>query len=314
MDRPAGVVDFEPSDLYFPFESRWFDSSVGPVHYIDQGAGRPLLLLHGNPDWSFLYRKIISGIDGRFRCIAPDYPGFGLSAHPPAPYRYTPAEHAAVVGELVERLDLQDAVVMGQDWGGPIGMDIASRMPERFSGLVMGNTWFWPADDIAMRAFSLIMGSAPLQMLIRRRNLFVTTVMKRTLQAKLTDTEFAAMAEHTIIGERIISHIEYLAPIAHVIRSAHERWDGRGYPDCLRAEEIPLGSRILLVCDAYHAMTSDRPYRKALPDDVALDELRRNTGSQFDPRVVDAFFDAWPHFDGGELAAGVVSRARALVN
>jgi HD-GYP domain-containing protein (c-di-GMP phosphodiesterase class II) len=131
---------------------------------------------------------------------------------------------------------------------------------------------------------------------------------------KLTDTEFAAMAEHTIIGERIISHIEYLAPIAHVIRSAHERWDGRGYPDMLHAEEIPLGSRILLVCDAYHAMTSDRPYRRALPDDVALDELRRNTGSQFDPRVVDAFLDAWPDFDGSELAAGVVSRARALVN
>jgi HD-GYP domain-containing protein (c-di-GMP phosphodiesterase class II) len=126
---------------------------------------------------------------------------------------------------------------------------------------------------------------------------------------KLTDTEFAAMAEHTIIGERIISHIEHLAPIAVVIRSAHERWDGRGYPDKLAGEKIPLASRILLVCDAFHAMTSDRPYRKAMPEDVALEELRRNAGAQFDPVVVDAFMDAWPDFEGGEIT--VLSRPRA---
>jgi HD-GYP domain-containing protein (c-di-GMP phosphodiesterase class II) len=131
---------------------------------------------------------------------------------------------------------------------------------------------------------------------------------------RLTDEEFAVMAEHTIIGERIISHIDYLAPIAGIIRSAHERWDGRGYPDKLAAEHIPLESRILLVCDAYHAMTSDRPYRTALSDDLAIEELRRNTGSQFDPLVIEAFLDAWPRFDGSELAAGASSRARALVN
>ena len=87
----------------------------------------------------------------------------------------------SVVGELVERLDLQDAVVMGQDWGGPIGMDVASRLPDRFSGLVMGNTWFWPADDNTTRGFSLAMGSPPMQALIKRRNFFVTTLMKRML-------------------------------------------------------------------------------------------------------------------------------------
>ena len=125
MPRPDGIVDFEPSPEYFPFESRWFDSPVGPVHYIDEGEGRPLLLMHGNPDWSFLYRKIVTGLEGRFRCVVPDYPGFGLSVHPPAPYGYTPGKHAAVVRELVEQLDLQDAVVMCQDWGGPIGMEQA---------------------------------------------------------------------------------------------------------------------------------------------------------------------------------------------
>ena len=119
---------------------------------------------------------------------------------------------------------------------------------------------------------------------------------------KLTDEEFAVMAEHTIIGERIISAIDYLAPIGKAIRAAHERWDGRGYPDRLAGETIPRPSRILFVCDAYHAMTSDRPYRKALPDEAALEELRSNAGRQFDPEVVAAFLEVWPHFEGAAVA------------
>jgi haloalkane dehalogenase len=189
VERPEGIVDFEPDAGLFPFESRWFTSSVGPVHYIDEGSGRPLLLLHGNPDWSFLYRNIVTGLKDRFRCVAMDYPGFGLSIHPDG-YEYTAAEHAAVVQELVEHLDLTDMVVMGQDWGGPIGMDTASRMPDRVGGLVMGNTWFWPADAVMLTSFSRAMGSPPMQSLIIKRNFFVTTLMKRTLKADLTELEF----------------------------------------------------------------------------------------------------------------------------
>ena len=106
---------------------------------------------------------------------------------------------------------------------------------------------------------------------------------------KLTEDEFAVMAEHTVIGERILSSIEYLQPIARIVRSAHERWDGGGYPDRLAGDEIPLPSRIVLACDAFDAMTTDRPYRKAMPDDNALEELRANAGKQFDPAVVEAF-------------------------
>ena len=112
--------------------------------------------------------------------------------------------------------------------------------------------------------------------------------------AGLTREEFETMAQHTIIGERIISRIDYLVPIARIIRSAHERWDGNGYPDGHRGEEIPLASRILLVCDAFDAMTTDRPYRAALPTDEALSELSRHAGTQFDPRVVDVFLAAYP--------------------
>jgi HD-GYP domain-containing protein (c-di-GMP phosphodiesterase class II) len=108
---------------------------------------------------------------------------------------------------------------------------------------------------------------------------------------RLSADEFAVMAEHTIIGERIISPIEHLRPVARIVRSAHERWDGHGYPDQLTAREIPVASRILLVCDAYHAMTSDRPYRGALPLAEAVEELRRNAGTQFDPAVVAVFIE-----------------------
>lgn len=190
MERPDGVVDFVPDPGLYPFESRWFTSSVGPVHYIDEGAGPTLLLMHGNPDWSFLYRKIVLALRGDFRCVVPDYPGFGLSIHPPD-YGYTAAEHATVIGELVDHLGLTDVVVMGQDWGGPIGMDVASRSPERIRGLVMGNTWFWPGDDRLTKLFSKSLGSPPMQRLIKQRNIFVTQLMKRALRVKLSDKEFA---------------------------------------------------------------------------------------------------------------------------
>lgn len=193
MDRPSGVVAFTPDPSLYPFESRWFDSSVGPVHFVDEGEGRPVLLLHGNPDWSFIYRRIIAGLRDGFRCVAPDYPGFGLSVHPPD-YGYTPAEHATVLAELVQHLDLTDMVVVGQDWGGPIGMDIASRHPGRVGGLVMGNTWFWPTTERMPRVFSRLMGSPPLQWLIRHRNLFVSPVMRRSLRVDITDEEFAHYA------------------------------------------------------------------------------------------------------------------------
>ncbi len=190
MVRPDGVVEFTPDPMLYPFESKWFESSVGPVHYIDEGSGPTLLALHGNPDWSFIYRKIVGDLRGDFRCVVPDYPGFGLSVHPEG-YAYTAAEHAVVVGELVDHLDLRDMVVMGQDWGGPIGMEIASLRPERVRGLIMGNTWFWPADERMIKAFSSMMGSRPVQWLITNRNLFVTGLMRRSLKVRLSDKEFS---------------------------------------------------------------------------------------------------------------------------
>jgi putative nucleotidyltransferase with HDIG domain len=104
----------------------------------------------------------------------------------------------------------------------------------------------------------------------------------------LDEGEWKVMREHPVIGERILRQVPGLERVAAAIRHEHESWDGDGYPDGISGEDIPLESRIVLVCDAYHAMTSDRPYRQRMPREDALAELRRCAGTQFDPRVVEA--------------------------
>jgi HD-GYP domain-containing protein (c-di-GMP phosphodiesterase class II) len=97
------------------------------------------------------------------------------------------------------------------------------------------------------------------------------------------------MEEHSAIGERILSKVDDYAEIARIVRHHHERLDGRGYPDRFEGDDIPLLSRILAVADAYNAMTSDRPYRDAMPSQVARIRLVEASGTQFDPVVVEAF-------------------------
>jgi HD-GYP domain-containing protein (c-di-GMP phosphodiesterase class II) len=107
----------------------------------------------------------------------------------------------------------------------------------------------------------------------------------------LDDVEFGFIRQHTIVGERILAAAPALASVAKIVRASHERWDGSGYPDGLTGEEIPLAARIVLVCDAYHAMTAERPYQPPVPVADALAELRRCAGTHFDPKVIEVFCD-----------------------
>jgi HD-GYP domain-containing protein (c-di-GMP phosphodiesterase class II) len=122
----------------------------------------------------------------------------------------------------------------------------------------------------------------------------------------LAPDEQQFMRRHTLIGENILSAASALAGVGRLVRSSHERYDGTGYPDRLAREEIPLASRIIFVCDAYDAMTTDRPYRKAMNKEDAVAELRRCASTQFDPAVVDAFI-AELGAVGAPVAAGVGS-------
>ncbi|HOW16942.1 MAG TPA: HD-GYP domain-containing protein [bacterium] len=106
---------------------------------------------------------------------------------------------------------------------------------------------------------------------------------------RLTKEEYAIMQEHSTRGEDMLKGIENLDVYKKYVRTHHERFDGFGYPDGLKEENIPLISRIIFVADTFDAMTSDRPYRKGMPIDVAVDEIIRCSGTQFDPKVVNAF-------------------------
>ncbi len=106
---------------------------------------------------------------------------------------------------------------------------------------------------------------------------------------KLPEHEWRFIHLHTLVGERLLAAGLGMEPVASLVRSSHERWDGSGYPDALAGEDIPLGSRIVFVCSAFHDMTSDRPHQPALEPEEALAELERGAGTQFDPAVVAAF-------------------------
>jgi len=108
---------------------------------------------------------------------------------------------------------------------------------------------------------------------------------------KLNEQEWEIIKTHTVEGQKMLERVGgFMGEVGEIVRSHHERWDGGGYPDKLRGEEIPLEARIVSCCDAFNAMTTTRPYRKAMPTDVAIAELVANSGSQFDPAVVDALF------------------------
>ncbi len=130
----------------YPFASRWAEVGKHRIHYVDEGpaGGKTVLLLHGNPTWSFIYREIIPKISTSVRAVAPDYLGMGLSDKPPDERLYTLENHTRIVTEFIEKLNLRNIFLVVQDWGGPIGLGYAQAHPENVAGMLIMNTWAWP--------------------------------------------------------------------------------------------------------------------------------------------------------------------------
>lgn len=167
----------------FPFHSRFLDMGAR-IHYIDEGTGPALLMIHGNPTWSFVFRHLILLLCDSFRCVALDLPGFGLSERPPD-YGFLPEEQVRVVAGFVEGLGLRSFTPMVQDWGGPIGLYVAGFAPERIERLVIGNTWCWTMNgDFHCEMFSRTPGGPLGRLAIRRFNAFVNGFVPAGIKRK----------------------------------------------------------------------------------------------------------------------------------
>jgi haloalkane dehalogenase len=278
MSQPAAPRPAWVPDALFPFESHFTEIDGSTVHYIDEGNGPPLLMLHGNPTWSFLYREPIKNLRDRYRCIAPDHPGFGLS-RAPSRYGYTPAEHAAVLEKLIERLDLSNVTMMVQDWGGPIGFAAATRYPERFSAFVIGNTWAWLKADPVTQVASCLLGGPLGGYLILQRNFFVEKILpgnvkRRKLTQEVMDayrgpfpTPESRRPMH-VFPREILHSRTFLAEIERQLPKLSDRpallvWPSKDIafrePERKRWEQLFPNHRTVILEGAGHFIQEDAP-------------------------------------------------------
>ena len=187
----------------FPYQSHYVDLDNGTKsHYVDEGEGPTLLLLHGNPTSAFLYRHLIAALKSDYRLVAPDHPGFGRSKAPTG-YGFTAQEQAETMVAFFDRLELDDVVIMVQDWGGPIGFHLAQQRPERFHGFVIGNTWAWPLEgQLRYEMFSWILGGPIGRWLNGTHNGVVHFFLKRGTAGLLDREAYAAYFQPFLHGDR----------------------------------------------------------------------------------------------------------------
>lgn len=272
------MTQFKIDQELFPFQSRFITLDNGArLHYVDEGTGPALLLLHGNPTWSFLYRDIIPELKNNFRLIAPDYPGFGLS-DPPENYTFTAEEHAQAISEFVQKLQLEDMSIMMQDWGGPIGFYVALENPHRVSRFIIGNTWAWPLERTGQKIFSKLMGGLPGQFGAWCCNGVVRFFMSKGVVDKLKDKVFAmylAPFKHRhqrtptyIFPAQLTDAKLFLSNIQQQINTLSDRpallvWGMRDFafqqPELSRFESIFKNHQTVLLKNAGHFIQEDAP-------------------------------------------------------
>ena len=177
----------------FAFESRFVTVNGAKLHYVDEGSGPALFMLHGNPTWAFLYREIIEDLRRDFRCIAVDMAGFGLS-EAPEQFSYRPDAQAELIALFLQTLDIRNATLIAHDWGGPVGLAAMVETDARITRICLGNSWAWPVNgDFHFEWFSTLMGGPIGKFSAETFALFINVFMPAsTRRRKLTPAEMKA--------------------------------------------------------------------------------------------------------------------------
>ena len=177
------VTEISSLRKLYPFESRFYDINGHKYHYVDEGEGDPVVMVHGNPSWSFLYRDVIKGLRNKYRMVAPDHLGFGLSDKP-TDFHYRLETHIDNFEAFMLHLDLKNITLIVHDWGGPIGLGFASRHPERIKKLVISNTAAFASNNIPWR---IAAGKIPWlgRKMIVNFNLFLKSALTMTVEKPL---------------------------------------------------------------------------------------------------------------------------------
>ncbi len=216
----------------FPFEPHYVDINGARVHYVDEGEGETILCLHGEPTWSFLYRKMIPVLSSGHRVVAMDFIGFGRSDKFSDQADYTFDMHRSTIAGFIEKLDLQGITAVVQDWGGLLGLRVVSEMPDRFSRLVIMNTGLPTGDSpptegfMKWRAYATSTPDLPCGMIVRRSAVnreSITDEIVAAYDAPFPDVSYKAGAQ---IFPRLVP-IEPDQPGAREMRETSEalsRW------------------------------------------------------------------------------------------
>lgn len=183
----------------YEFTPRRFDVADGRIHYVDEGTGPAVVLVHGTPTWSYLYRRLIRALSDGYRVVVPDHLGFGHSEKPQGA-DYRPAAHAANLASLLDHLGLEDIVLGVHDFGGPIGLSYAIERPENVRALVLFNTWLWSLEGTPAERASRLLGGRMGRFLYTRLNLSPRVLLK------------AAFGDRRRLTRQV--HAHYLEPFA----------------------------------------------------------------------------------------------------
>ncbi|MEM9951217.1 MAG: alpha/beta fold hydrolase [Chloroflexota bacterium] len=246
----------------YPFESHYMDVADGCIHYVDEGDGDAIVMIHGTPTWSYLYRHLIMGLRDNYRIIALDHLGFGLSDKPDN-YSYKPEDQAKNIALFIDQLELDIFTLVVHDFGGPIGLSYAIEHPEKIQRLVLFNTWLWSLKNdvrlaLAGRLFSSVLG----KLLFLRFNFELNVIFP------------SAFGERSKLTDAIYDH--YRQPVANPISQqaiwvyAKELLNSHAWYDSLWAQRDKLASIPMLLAwgmkDPVLGKSYFKRWREAFPD------------------------------------------------